>query len=313
LPAGVVPVSGLISPLLAGELACLGAALLWAVAVVAFREPVRRHGARSINFLKCAIGAGLQGLTLLALGQLDSLVSTSGRALLLIAASAVVGLVLGDTALFAAVGRIGVHLTLLIQTLAPVFAALIAFAWQGERPTAQQSWGAVLILAGVALVVGRRDGSSGPSIAPTRARLLLGTALATIAAFGQGSGVVLAKVGMEELPVMPASFVRLAVAAIGLAAIGGAVTRGGGRTSPFRSPDLLTRIVPASFFGTYVALYLMMAGVAYAPAAVAAVLLATSPVFGLILEAIESRRLPSWSGLLGTLTAIGGVGLLVGD
>ena len=65
----------------------------------------------------------LQGLTLVALGQLDALRGVSTSALLYVAASGLVGLTIGDTALFGAVARLGVPRTLLLQTLSPVFAA----------------------------------------------------------------------------------------------------------------------------------------------------------------------------------------------
>jgi drug/metabolite transporter (DMT)-like permease len=54
----------------------------------------------------------------------------------------------------------------------------------------------------------------------------------------------------------------------------------------------------------------MMAGVALAPAPVAAVLLGTSPVFSLFLEAVVEKRPVTARGLLGTLLAVAGVGVL---
>jgi len=302
----------------AGEAACLTAALLWALSLAVFRASIATHGARTINLAKCALATVLQGATVLALGQAGTLWTASTRDLTLLAASGVIGLTLGDTALFAAMTRIGLHRTLLLQTLSPVFAAVIAALWQGERPTSIQAVGAAIVLVGVGVVVSpsrakrRENAEPGPGkVVGARSWAAAGVFLAILAAFGQGSGLVLAKVGMAEVPVIAASFFRLAAAAIGLALLGAA---GGqlhklGRVARSR-PDLV-QVVPATFFGTYLALFAMMAGVALAPASVAAVLLSTSPMFSLLIERVVDKRPVTARGLVGTLLAIAGVAVLV--
>ncbi|MGD8440580.1 MAG: DMT family transporter [Holophagae bacterium] len=289
-----------------GEIASLSAALLWATAVVLFRTPIAVHGARTVNLLKCLLGTVLLAATLPLVGGFGQLAGVAGRDLALIAASGVVGLTLGDTALFAAVGRIGAHRTLLIQTLAPVFAGGLAAA-VGERLTAGQLVGAAVVLGGIAVVVGPLE----PATARHRRVTGAGLALGLLAAFGQGAGVVIAKAGMEDIAILPATLVRLGAAAAGLlvvAALGGRLT-GLGRV--VRHPSTLRRLLPASFIGTYLALLLMTAGIILAPATIAAVLLATTPIFGLVVEAVADRRRPTAVELLGTLLAVAGVAILV--
>jgi drug/metabolite transporter (DMT)-like permease len=303
----------------AGPLACLSAAFLWAVAISMFRRPVSRHGARAVNLVKCLLAAVLQGLTVWSLGRMGDLAEAPVRSLILTAASGLVGLTLGDTALFGSLARIGVHRTLLLQTLAPVFTALLAATWQGERLSGTQAAAGLVILGGIALVVmPRRAAGAGAATAPpprgdgAGGRLVLagGVAFGVLAAFGQGCGVVLAKAGMNELPVLGASFLRLGVAALGLALLELTTGRLGRLRRMLRDGPALARAVPATILGTYLALFLMMAGVALAPASVAAVLLSTSPVFSLLLEAIVERRPIRPRALLGTLLAVAGVALL---
>jgi len=128
-----------VSGSLAGLTACLSAALLWAIALSLFRRPIEKYGAPTINLAKCLVAAFMQGLTVWALGLGDTLRSAPAGGIALLAASGLVGLTLGDTALFGAVTRIGVHRTLLLQTLSPLFAAIIAYLWLGERTTLQQA------------------------------------------------------------------------------------------------------------------------------------------------------------------------------
>lgn len=311
--------SGEWSSALAGPAACLSAALLWALSVGLFRAPIERYGARSIALAKCLLAAVLQGLTVWAMGQGGTLLDASGRSILLITASGLVGLTLGDTALFAAVVRIGVHRTLLLQTLAPVFTALIAFLWQGERLTPGQMAGAGLVLVGIATVVAppgwpRRRIPRQPAVPAGAARrtalLTAGLLLAVLAAFGQGAGVVLAKVGMVDVPVAAASFLRLGAATAGLLVLSGWAGRLRDLWKLTRDRSSAARVVPATLLGTYLALFLMMAGVALAPASIAAVLLSTSPVFSLFFEALIDKKPITARGLWGTLLAVAGVGVL---
>ena len=304
---------------LAGQAACIAAALFWAVAVGLFRKPVDRYGARSVNTVKCLIAAVLQGLTVWALGLQGTLFAAPLRSILLVAASGMIGLVFGDTALFAAVARIGVHRTLLLQTLAPVFAALIGLVWLGERLVPTQLGSALLILVGIAMVVAPRRGGGGSGSVPggTVARsgsathlLAVGALLGVLAAFGQGAGIVVAKAGMRELSFIPASFLRLGTAALGLLLIEMASGRLGRLAELLRDRKALARVVPGTLLGTYMALFLMMAGVALAPVSVSAVLLSTSPVFSLFIEAAVEKRRVTLRELLGTFLAVAGVGVL---
>jgi drug/metabolite transporter (DMT)-like permease len=299
---------------LAGEAACLAAAFLWALAVTLFRGPVETYGARTINLAKCLLATLLQGATVWAVGQAGLLIRVSPAALLSVAASGILGLVIGDTALFAAVARIGVHRTLLLQTLSPVFAALLAALWRAERINAQQVVGAAIVLLGVALVVApRRAGSSRSreGAAPAAARIaVVGVTAGVVAALGQGGGIVLAKAGTDELPFLPASFLRLATATLGLVLIGLWSGQLGRLARIARDRYALGRALPATLLGTYLALFLMMFGVALAPASVSAVLLATSPVFSLVLEALVEKKPITARGAAGTLLAVAGVAVL---
>jgi drug/metabolite transporter (DMT)-like permease len=294
------------TPLL-GELACLSAALLWAMSIQLFREAIDRHGARAANLFKCVFAAALLAATVLATGSWRAFSVTSPTDLILVAISGLLGLTLGDTALFSAVARLGAHRGLLLQTLAPVFATAIAIPLGEHLGTAQ--WvGSGVVLAGVMIVLSRDDGRSGR---PAVGGIAAGVALGVLSAFGQGPGVVVAKAGMAALPILPATLLRLAVGAGGLAAVGAVTGTLGRAAAALRDRRGLPRLALASFFGTYLAMLLMMAGIAWAPASIAAVLLATPPVFGLVVESVLEHRLPSARGVLGTAIAIVGVALLV--
>jgi drug/metabolite transporter (DMT)-like permease len=292
---------------LLGESACLTAALLWAVAVVLFRAPIAAWGPRTANLVKCLLGTSLLLVTLPFFGGLAAYSVASPRDLGLIALSGIVGLTLGDTLLFAAIGRLGAHRTLVLGTSAPVFAGLLAVAG-GERLTAGQLAGAAVVLIGVTIVVGPGDssGDGGKHVA------IGGIVFALLAAFGQGAGVVLAKEGLDTLGAMPATLLRLTAGTVGLLAA--AALRGGfdRLRNAFHDGRTMRRMAPAALLGTYLALLLMMVGVALAPATIAAVLLAVSPIFSLVIEAVADRKRPTPLAVIGTIVAVVGVVVLVG-
>ncbi|MEM7051906.1 MAG: DMT family transporter [Acidobacteriota bacterium] len=294
----------MVSPALAGTAACLLAAGAWAVAVLWFRGAIADYGPWTVNLAKCGLATVLLAITVLVVGQGSVLLQAPLVALGWIAVSGLVGMTLGDTALFAAVPHLGVHRTLLLQTLNPLFTALGALLLLGEDLAGTTLAGGATVLAGVALVIARDSATQVPG------SLLRGGLLALLAAFGQGLGVVLAKLGMVSLPFLSAALVRLATATAGLVivlACAGAVAR---HLRPLGKGATWRRVAAPSVLGTYLAILLMMAGIAWSPAAVAAVLLSTSPIFSLFLEARIDRTALTPRALAGTLLAVAGVAII---
>lgn len=293
------------APLLLGELACLGAAFCWAISVALFRRPIAEQGAVTVNFGKNTLAATLLGLTAAALGQLTDLFAIEPRILGFIVLSGLLGLTLGDSALFLAVDRLGPHRALLFQTLAPIFAAAISWLLTGELITLGQSAGVALVLAGVAIVVAPGKGEERQPFA------WAGVGWAVVAAFGQGAGVALSKTAMATLPVFTASFLRQASAVVGLLVVLALQRRLRHGLGVFGSFGRLQPLLLPSVLSAYIGFSLMMAGIASAPASVAAVLLAVTPVFSLFIGALFYQGKITWRGLLGTTVAVAGVAVLV--
>ena len=289
--------------LLLGELACLSSALFWAFAIVLFRPSIERFGAWNVNLVRMTVASLLLGVTVVVTGQAGDMMDAFARGGLLIVVSALLGLTLGDSALFAAVGRLGAYRALLLMTLAPIFTALLAAVFQDERLPYAAWLGGAIILLGVALVV---SGPAGPEKGFDR----IGTSFGVLAAFGQASGVVTAKAAMGSIAILPASLVRMLVATAGLVFVLAFTGRLPSAARMLYNPAALRAVIPPATLGTYIAFMLMMAGVSWAPAAIAAVLLATTPIFSLFLEAKVHATPITARGLIGTLVAVVGVAVL---
>jgi len=315
------------SQALLGEAACLGAASVWALTLAMFRRPIAEHGARAVNLGKCTLAAVLLGATTWIVGQGGQLRAAGARELLLVAASGLVGLTIGDTALFTACAKLGAYRAVLLQTLAPVFTAVLAYAAWGETLGGGRLPGMLLTMAGIGLVIShsapRRHGplegvigSDGAIAAPPAGTTVLarvtgtGVALGILSALCQGTGIVMAKAGMTQMTFLPASFLRLGAAAAGLIVLEAVMGRLGSSVRDTTSRRTLLRLAPAAFMGSYVGIMLMMAGIERAPAAVATVLISTTPVFSLFLDVARGRERLTLRGIAGTLLAVAGVGLI---
>lgn len=112
-----------------------------------------------------------------------------GEAFLPFALSGVVGIGLGDVALYAALPRLGSRLTsLLLQCLTTTFAAAIEWFWLGTRLSPAEFGCGMLILVGVCLALTPNTHQD-----LLRGRMGMGLACIVVAAFGNAAGMVLSR------------------------------------------------------------------------------------------------------------------------
>lgn len=286
-----------------GELAALATATCWAVTSLVFAEAARRIGALRVNLLRLPVAFALLSLALLAAHH--PLASLTPPRWAYLAASAVLGLLAGDLAFFAALRRLGARLASLLMALAPVFAALAGRFLLGELLGGRALGGITMTLAGVAWVAAERSGESGPS------HRLVGLALGTVGAACQGVGLVLAKLGMAgEVPPLAATWVRIGVAT----AVLWLLTFASGR---LRQGEMFVaarrawrQVASGAFFGPFLGVWLSLTAASLTDVGVAATLMATTPVLLIPLAmALEGYR-PTLRAVAGTVLAVIGVGLL---
>jgi len=286
-----------------GELAALATATCWAVTSLVFAEAARRIGALRVNLLRLPVAFALLSMALLAAHH--PLASLTPPRWVYLAASAVLGLLAGDLAFFAALRRLGARLASVLMALAPVFAALAGRLLLGELLGGRALLGITVTLAGVTWVAAERDGESRPS------HRLGGLALGTFGAACQGVGLVLAKLGMAgEVPPLAATWVRIGVAT----AVLWLLTAASGR---LRQAEVFLaarrawrQVVSGAFFGPFVGVWLSLTAASLTDVGVAATLMATTPVLLIPLAmALEGYR-PTLRAVAGTVLAVIGVGLL---
>jgi drug/metabolite transporter (DMT)-like permease len=290
-----------------GEACALGAAAAWATGSMLFSRIGRLTSPGAMNVGKCVSAALMLIVTQLVLGH-SPLPQASAGAWGLLAASALIGLTLGDTAYFTAMVAIGVPRAMLLLSTAPLFAVLFGWVWLHERLGLRALFGIALTLAGIGLVIARRDVAA---VADESARRR-GIALGVVAGIAQAAGSILSRRAMHDgIDPIAAASGRLAIGAIGLLAVGAFNGRSRGWIGELATERTWLRVAGASVVGTYFGISLAQIGLARAHSTgVASTLLATSPIFALPLAHFTGVERITARTAFGGVLAVAGIGVL---
>ncbi len=292
------------------ESLALGAAACWAAASLFSASASAHMGAIAFSRWRMGFAAAiLWGLALYSGGWQG----LSGEALGLLALSGLIGIFIGDTALFACMNRLGPRRTGVLFATHALFSAGFAWVFLGESQTGWTLLGCGLLVAGVmtAIVLGRR-GDELHHWEQTRGRLAVGVVLGLLSALCQSVATLMLKPLMASgVDAVAASAVRMTAAFAlhgGLLAAGLSMAR---MRSPARGRDLLN-----TFFSAAVAMALGMTLILQAmregDAGLVAVLSSVSPVLLLPLLWLVYKRRPAMGAWLGAGLAVLGTALILG-
>lgn len=324
-----------------GESAALLAAFFWAAATLMFGRIGKHLSPVVLNLVKGVVAIALLLLTLLfQLRSVGGFPALPQLSVLYLVLSGALGIGLGDTAYFSAINALGARRALLLETLAPPIAAVLAWLFLDERLPVSAIAGIAITLSGVAWVISERTPGS------TKQLTTAGLRVALLATFCQAAGAVLSRAALADTTVSPlwSSLIRLGAGLffMGLLVLwrpqylerylGGTTdtatqnidvqkymqsgrlaalqVKGKKVLRQLRSPRLLGAIALASFFATYLGIWLQQISLKYAATGIAQALLATSPLFVLPMAALSGEGLSKRS-VWGVVVALGGVWLLL--
>jgi drug/metabolite transporter (DMT)-like permease len=324
-----------------GELASLASSALWAMASLLYaRLGVSIH-ALALNLLKGLIASVLLLTTiflLFLLGQAP-LFWPDRTGLQLLIWSGLLGIAVGDTAYFLALNRLRPRRALLFSALTPPLTTILAALFLQEAFTPAMLGGIALTLAGVIWVVRERQATTAPSTthktmeqnaekaentekttdkrfspppsAAEKADEMWGIAFAILSSLCQSVGNILTRKGGAALPALSIATIRIMAGLLGLALVVLLVGRLGESLRPLRRPEQAKPLLLATFFGTFLCIWLSMAGLRYTTfTGIATTLNSTSPIFILPLAAIFLGERISLRAILGACLAVAGIGLL---
>ena len=295
-----------------GELAAIGAAIVWACATWIYGQFGHRFSAMQLNIVKGVVASGMMLLVMPLIPMPEF--EMSANHFWILAISGVIGIAIGDSAYFAALKRIGANKTLLLESLAPPLSGVLALMFLGAALTLQSWLGVVITTLAVTFVVFQPSQSvNGEADSKNKAQWS-GIGFGLVASVCQASGVVISHYALVagDIPPLLGALIRLTIGVFVVMLIIPFV-----ESKPYSSmkKDLweMTKfdklwLLGAIFVGTFLALWLQQVALKNANPAIAQTLIATSPVFILVIYALKGEKVSKQS-IIGTLAALGGISL----
>ncbi|MGQ4871993.1 MAG: DMT family transporter [Candidatus Thorarchaeota archaeon] len=291
-----------------GAAAGLLSAFLYAVSVVIYRSQAEEAHPLVVSALKMWVALIFMVIiAILPLGA-DPL-SVPLPAVVILSGSIVLGAVVGDTVYLASQERIGVTYAFPISMTYPVLTFVITIVFLGEPLIAARIIGAVIAVAGGAVLAMEQNRYNGDTDCTTP-RNVIGILLAVLTAVFYAVATVLIQVGLRgyDVDAVTANLIRVGFGSAIFVPIFAAARHQGVRVPSLHSAK---RIAIAAVFGMGLGTLLYVFSIQYAGAAISSVVASTAPLFATPISIHYLRETPTMRTGIGVLATVIGVLLVV--
>ncbi|MFB2866105.1 DMT family transporter [Aeromonas sp. MdU4] len=292
------------------EWLAVASASLWAIAALISVKPARHLGAFAYSRWRMFLVTLMLGSMSLLTGGWQTLTAST---LPQLALSGLIGIFIGDTALYACMNRLGPRRSGLLFSCHALFSALLGLWLFNEQLTGWRLLGAILVFAGVLLAIlfGRRSSSN--EWEQIRGSLGIGIGLGLTAALCQSLGVIIAKPVMMSgtVDAVSGSGIRMASALLAhctLRTIGMPLAR---PINPINR-QIFALITANGFLAMALGMTLILVALRQGEVGMVAILSSTTPVILLPLLWWHSGERPSLAAWVGALIATLGTALVLG-
>lgn len=292
------------------EWLALAAAFLWAVASLLSVVPAQHLGTFAYSRWRMGCTSIILGSMALYTGGWSS-VEQSGVATMML--SGVIGIFIGDTALFACLTRMGPRQAGLLFSCHAVFSAILGYFLFSETMTHIEFIGALLVFSGVltAIFFGRK-GQAANQLESIKGNVWAGITLGLLAALCQALGGIIAKPVMQtDIDPVAASAIRMmtAFAAHCLLFISGVKLA---RATLPMNIKIFAITAVNGFLAMAVGMTLILYALKQGNVGMVALLSSTTPIMLLPILWIYSGKRPNRFAWIGAMMAVAGTGILVG-
>ena len=293
-----------------GEIAAIFTALCWTFTAVFFAQAARQVGSVVVNRVRLLLAVLLLSFTNWLMFSTWIPQNAGVERWIWLSISGVIGLAIADAFLFQSYLWIGPRLGMLLMSMAPVVATLLAWIFLNETLGSTQVLGILLAVGGTAWVVFAR-GSDGkkPTADPN---YVWGIMFGIGAATGQAVGLITAKKGLSgDFPALSGNLIRMIAAAAVM--WGYAVARGKAGTTlqrAFGSRSAGLNLLGGSFFGPFVGVWLSLVAIQLTQIGIASTLMALTPIFLIPVGYFIFKEEITWAVVVGTVIAMIGVTIL---
>ncbi|EMB9231698.1 DMT family transporter [Vibrio harveyi] len=291
------------------EWLALCAAFLWAVSSLISVVPAQHLGAFAYSRWRMGCTAVILSTMAWSTG---GWLSVSTEHITPMMASGLIGIFIGDTALFACLNRMGPRQAGLLFSCHAVFSAILGYFLFSESMTGTELIGATLVFSGVVMAIfyGRR-GQASNALEEIKGNVWIGIGLGLTAAMCQALGGIIAKPVMQTtVDPVAASAIRMISAFIAhyaLWLIGAKVARA--------TQTITWKVFGITALNGFLAMAIGMTLILYAlregNVGMVALLSSTTPIMLLPLLWIYTKKRPNRFAWLGAALAVIGTGTLV--
>lgn len=288
-----------------GELAALATAILWSWTAIFFTSAGRQVGSFAVNLIRLVFGVIFLLLThYLLIGDY----SVSSQGFYSLAASGLIGLVVGDLTLFKAFVILGPRRSLLIMALVPAFTSVMAFLFLHEVLSAKDIFAITITIIGIAWTLSE----SKQKQEKIHGSLISGVVLAVAGALCQAGGLVVAKHGLNDQVLDPlnATLIRMVAALIGMSLLMVFTNRTRNVAKAALSGRPLLLILAGSVVGPFLGVWMSMVAIKYTNTGIGATIMATSPIIVIPFSVLYLKERPSGRAIWGSVVAVLGVAFL---
>ncbi|MFA0441931.1 hypothetical protein BCU70_22295 [Vibrio sp. 10N.286.49.C2] len=287
------------------------AAFLWAVSSIISVTPARHLG--SFAYSRWRMGCTALILTTMAL-LTSGWGSVSYQHITPMALSGLIGIFIGDTALFACLNRMGPRQAGLLFSCHAVFSAILGYFLFSETMTPIELMGSALVFSGVATAIffGRKQKkASTNSLEDIRGKASVGIALGITAALCQALGGIIAKPVMQTaIDPVAASAIRMITAFVAHSLFWLTGAKLAKSLRPITLPIFgITAL--NGFLAMAVGMTLILFALQTGNVGMVALLSSTTPIMVLPLLWLYTKQRPNRYAWLGALLAVLGTGILV--
>ncbi|MCP5064325.1 MAG: DMT family transporter [Ignavibacteriae bacterium] len=289
-----------------GEISALITAILWAGTAIVFTEATKIVGSYVVNITRLLL-ATIYLIATILLFNLNYEVSF--EQIYLLGLSGVIGLVFGDGFLFKSFQYIGARLSMLVMTLAPPIAALLAYLYLGEQLSNFGILGIAITISGVSIVVFKRSEQPTSDYKKNN----LGYLFAFLGAIGQAVNLIFAKEAFQlgEINGFVATFYRMIPSIPFMYLLGFLYRKKRNSIWILKSEkSALNYIVIGSVIGPFLGITFSLIAVSNTYVGIASTLMATVPIVMLPIVILFYKEKLSTISIIGAFVAIMGIAIL---
>lgn len=289
-----------------GEISALITAVLWSGTAIAFTQATQIVGSYVVNITRLLLATAY---LILVIFLFNLNYQVSWTQIYLLGLSGIIGLVFGDGFLFKSFQYIGARLSMLVMTLAPPIAALLAYIYLGEELSTWGILGIFITISGVSIVVLKR--SEQPSNDYKKNNL--GYLFAFLGAVGQAANLIFAKEAFQlgNINGFIATFYRMVPSIPFMFFLGFLTRRKTNKISILiQKKDALRYIIIGSIIGPFLGITFSLIAIANTYVGIASTLMATVPIVMLPIIKFYYKENLSAISIIGAVIAVGGIAVL---